>query len=66
MGSGDRDLDLNQAQAYLARKGVDWKVSHLKAQMACGKLRGVKGESIRVVRKSDLDRIIQERRSKQQ
>jgi hypothetical protein len=63
--AGDRDLNLQQAQAYLARKGVDWTMSHLKAQMACGKMRSVKGESIKLVRQSDLDRVIRERRSKQ-
>ena len=66
MAGGDRDLDLQQAHTYLARKGVEWTMSHLKAQMACGKMRSVKGESIKFVRKSDLDRVIRERRSKQQ
>lgn len=63
--AGDRDLNLQQAHAYLKRKGVEWTMAHLKAQMACGKMRSTKGESIKLVRQSDLDRIIRERRSKQ-
>jgi len=61
----DRDLNLNQAHAYLKRKGVEWTMLHLKSQLACGKLRSVKGDSTKMVRMSDLERIIRERRSKQ-
>lgn len=63
--AGDRDLNLQQAHTYLKRKGVEWTMAHLKAQLACGKLRSVKGDSMKQVRLSDLDRIIRERRTKQ-
>lgn len=63
--AGDRDLNLQQAHTYLKRKGVEWTMAHLKSQLACGKMRSVKGDSMKNVRLSDLDRVIRERRSKQ-